>query len=284
MTSIASIARNVDAQAERAAPWLIRFARIGEAAFGVIFAVIGLLAGEAALGIGGRATDPVGALNTIRQSAFGTAALVMMAAGLLAYALWSVVGALLDADRDGARAKGILRRVGHGFRGLAFALLGLDALQQLRRPRAGTGHVEAQWTAYVLRWPAGRVFVAIVAAAIVAYALYWLRWAFGRGVRERLAGAPPTWVTSALVVVGRLGNVVMNALLMLIGTLLLAAAVHRRTGEAAGLDESLARIATSEYGTIALATAAAGLVAYGVFEIASARYRRMPVTELQRST
>ncbi|MGI9077232.1 MAG: DUF1206 domain-containing protein, partial [Gemmatimonadaceae bacterium] len=51
--------------ARGAAPWIEGLARVGYAAKGVVYLVIGLLAAKAAFGPGGRTTDQHGAIRSI---------------------------------------------------------------------------------------------------------------------------------------------------------------------------------------------------------------------------
>jgi hypothetical protein len=96
--------------AAQTVPWVEKLARFGYAAKGVVYAVIGILALQLALGQGGEATGPEGALSTIGQQPFGRALLAIMAAGLLAYALWRLVQAAVDPEHKGTDAKGLGQR------------------------------------------------------------------------------------------------------------------------------------------------------------------------------
>lgn len=66
------------------APWVARLARLGYSVKALLYITIGLIAAQAALGRGGRATDTWGALLVVHDVTFGRVMLLVSAAkGLL---------------------------------------------------------------------------------------------------------------------------------------------------------------------------------------------------------
>nr|MBA3556337.1 DUF1206 domain-containing protein [Gemmatimonadales bacterium] len=53
------------------APWIERLARVGYAAKALLYATVGILAAQAALGRGGRTTDTRGALREVLGAPYG---------------------------------------------------------------------------------------------------------------------------------------------------------------------------------------------------------------------
>ncbi len=69
--------------------WVFRAARIGLVARGVVFGIIGMALGKAALAHDpGQSKDVDGALATVASSPFGATLLVVVAAGLVAYGVY----------------------------------------------------------------------------------------------------------------------------------------------------------------------------------------------------
>src|SRR5689334_15475851 len=86
--------------AERTArgPGVELLARLGYAAKGLVYLIVGVLAVRVAIDDGGKTTDNRGALQTIYHQPFGQFLLGVTIAGLIGYALWSLImRALFDA-------------------------------------------------------------------------------------------------------------------------------------------------------------------------------------------
>ena len=79
------------------------------------------------------------------------------------------------------------------------------------------------------------------------------------------------WFTG-LGVIGHLARMVAFGL---IGTFVLKAAIDYAPSKAVGLDGALAKLAHQTYGPFLLGLVAAGLVAFGLYSITDARYRRI---------
>src|SRR6266545_5513055 len=68
--------------------WLARLARAGMVAQGAMYVLVGGLAIELALGLGGKTTNQRGALHTLADEWYGLAALLALAIGFAGYAIW----------------------------------------------------------------------------------------------------------------------------------------------------------------------------------------------------
>lgn len=76
----------ISGQADR--PGIRGLARLGLVARGVVYGVIGILSLKLALGSGGRTESQTGALQTIANQTFGSVLLIVLAIGLVGYAVW----------------------------------------------------------------------------------------------------------------------------------------------------------------------------------------------------
>ncbi|HJU89461.1 MAG TPA: DUF1206 domain-containing protein [Gemmatimonadaceae bacterium] len=254
--------------------WIERLARLGFIAKGIVYMVVGMLALRAAMGRGGATTDSRGALRRIGDGAFGDVALVIIGVGLLGYALWQVISAVKDTDVRGSDAKGIAVRIGQAGRALAYGALGVVALGLIDGSAGRDREAAADWTARGLQAPFGKWLVIAVGASIAGYAIYqWYR-AARKDVNKRLdlSGANPTievWVER----LARFGIAARGVVFAIIGVLIIRAGVEFDPSEAGGVRESLLTLGSQPYGAAILGIIAAGLIAYGLFQLANARYR-----------
>lgn len=282
MTGIAQqAAAGAGNTARQLAPWIEWLARVGYAAKGVVYLLIGGLAARAALGTGGRTTDSGGALTSIGDGAAGKLLLGLIALGLVGYAAWRVTAAATDAEGKGDDAKGLAKRAAGAGRGLLYLGLALQAVQLLRGTGGGGGNSSRaeDWTARLMAAPFGRWLVAAVGLGVIAYALYQLYRAYAAKVRKHLDLSRLGAEGQRLVVaVGRFGIGARGVVFLVIGWFLIRAARQSDSSEASGMGEALRTLERQPYGKWILALVGLGFVAYGVYQFANARYRRITVT------
>lgn len=259
--------------------WVERYARLGYLVKGIVYLTVGLLALQLAIGVGGRTAGASSALLIIARQPFGRTLLTVVAVGLVGYALWRLVQALLDVEGKGTSPRGLLKRVGYLASGLAYGGLALEAWRLLLGIGSSSdGGSQELWTARFLAAPFGNVLVAAGALVMFALAVNAGVVAFGRLYREKL-DLPRMSDTEMLGadVLGIVGLLGRGAVFAVIGGFLAVAAWRSDPQAAGSSEEALDAIAGGPYGAWVLAGVAVGLVAYGAFAIVQARYRRMDV-------
>src|SRR5919202_6220700 len=223
-------------------------ARLGYAARGVVYLVIGGFAVLAALG-SGRPTGKKGALQALLDEPFGSLLLGIVALGLLGFALWRVLQALLDVDRYGREPKALVRRTAYAVSAAIYAALAVWAAQAAvgsGRRAAGDDQAARDWTATLLAEPFGRWLVAGVGAVVVGTGIaIGVRGWQGRFERRLgLSARARRWVMP----MGQFGFLARAAVFLLIGLFLILAAVHADSAEAKGLGGALVILQRQPYG------------------------------------
>ena len=257
-------------------PWTERLARFGYASKGAVYVVVGVLASLAAFGWGGDLTDTRGAMQTIELQPFGKFILGFIAAGLGAYALWRWVQAAADADRKGSDAKGVAIRTGYFFSGLVYAGLAFSAVKIVFDASGeDRGNSLSEWSRLVMSLPFGYLLVALAGTGVIIFGLYQIYKGHKAKFRKRLKvgemGQHKKWA----VLSGRLGYPARGVVFCIVGYFLIQAAFHYNPDEAQGLDGVLQTLTQKAFGTLPLIVVALGLIAYGLFALVEARYRRI---------
>jgi hypothetical protein len=253
-------------------------ARVGYATKGVVYAIIGVLAMKVALGTGGgRLTGGEGAVRTIGEQPFGQWLLLFAGVGLAAYAIWRFVQAIVDPERHEPGAKSAAKRVGYGVSGVAHASLAVLALQLALGAGGGGGDSRATWLGRLLELPAGRWIVVAIGAAVAGFAIQQLvkavRASFMDGMKTaEMSATARTWARR----LGRIGLASRSVVFAIMAWFLVLAGLRASPGQAKGVGEALATLGTRPWGILLLAVIALGLLAYGVYMVVAARYRRIP--------
>ncbi|HEV7662754.1 MAG TPA: DUF1206 domain-containing protein, partial [Chloroflexota bacterium] len=153
----------------------VSLARLGLLARGAIYLLVGWLALLTAVGIGTAGiADKQQALQTVGSEPLGTFLLILVAAGLLAYAIWSLVRAVLDPEWRGHDARAVFARVGNAVAAVSYGGLGIGAVRlALGLGSAGKGSDAStqDWTAWLLAAPFGPPLVIGLGLIVVAVGL-----------------------------------------------------------------------------------------------------------------
>lgn len=245
-------------------PAVEKGARLGYVANGVVHLVIAWIALQLAWGGGGGGGEasPSGALRTLAGQPLGTALLWFMLVGFVLLAIWQVTEAVVRGetkDRVKAAAKAVVYAV------LAFTTYGVVS------GSGGSGGSEQTMTATLLQQPFGRVLVGLVGLGVIAVGIYHLYKGWTKKFLEDLEQHPGTWAVRA----GRAGYIARGIALVLVGVLLIGAAMASDASRSQGLDGALTTVLDAPYGPVLLTLVALGFAAFGVYSFARARYARL---------
>jgi hypothetical protein len=259
-------------------------ARIGLIGRGVLYAVIGLLALQLAIGSPDEQASPQGAIEWIGEQPLGRFLLVALTLSLVALAIWRALDAWRGDPVEGAETSDRVRYAAQAviYAGFAIASLSItlgtwsgsgDAASGgagAGAGGAGSGGSQQQATAVVLDWPGGQLLVAAAGLALIGYAGWkFVKHTLHAEFMERLAGAG-----EAVERFGRVGYAARAVVWAVVGVLLIQAALTHDPNQAGGLSAALQELAGSSLGRLVLVAVAVGLVAFGALSVIEAKYRR----------
>ena len=253
--------------------WVESLARLGFAVKGILYLMLGGSALAFALRMGGHVTDLRGEVAWLLRAPGGRWLVGAFACGLALYAAWRFLEAFADANRKGRGSRALASRAVYAISGVVYGVLAYDAarLASARTGARGELAIPPTLTGSALAEPVA----ILVALAIGAYGVLQIRKAFSAKLSDQLhlarvqrhAGDWPVRISRAGI--GGRGAVLVG----------IAAALLRRATESAaaaasvGTADSMRLAGALPNGRWLLGGMAAGLMAYGVFQLVQARYR-----------
>ncbi len=246
-------------------------ARIGYVVLGVVHIVIGVVAISFVTGGGGEA-DQSGAMEQIRQTPVGVLLLWVIALGLSALAVWQIADAFLERDADAKKRWG--HRVKFVGTAIAYLAIAWTALVYALGGQSDSSESSQSFSAKLLATPAGVVLLVVIGLIVGAIGIAFIVRGATRGFEKNLV-LPEGVAAKGIVTFGVVGYVAKGIAIAVTGVLFVVAALTHHPEEAGGLDAALRSLATLPFGAVILWIVGAGLVIYGLFCFARARYARM---------
>ncbi|MDB5234036.1 MAG: hypothetical protein JWR44_1029 [Hymenobacter sp.] len=248
-------------------------AKLGFAAIGVVYVLMGVLALLAAINERrGTRADKEEAVQHLQQLPAGSVLLGLISLGLVGYILWRFVQAIRDTECKGTGLKGLSFRFWYICSGLFYSGLAIYAARLALQGHADEGGDATQTlAAKVLSWPGGDWLLIGVGLIIIFIGLFQGYRAFSGQLQSdvnanRISAAENRLVYRA----AQVGVTARGVVVGIIGYFFVQAGQQSRAGAVGSTDEAFDFLAAM--GAPALAAVAAGLIAYGLYSLVQARY------------
>jgi Domain of Unknown Function (DUF1206) len=260
--------------AKRAAnsPVVDRLARVGFAARGTTYLLMGWIALQ--LGLGHHPANQAnqkGAFEQLAQQSYGSVLLWLMVIGLLGYVLFRATNAIWG-ERGESGLKGAAKRIGSAGRAVAYAVLayGAWAVLEHRHSTAGVGS-----GAGLMKHSYGRWLVAAIGIGLIVGGIALMVTGLMRRFKKTLKlGEMGDRTRRFVVAVGCIGTTARGVVFAVIGGFFLDAAWRFQPAKAKGLDQTLRDILRQGGGRTILVAIGLGLMVFGVYSWCEARWRR----------
>jgi hypothetical protein len=246
-------------------PDFLMVTRIGFAARGLLYLIIGYLALQL-----GKAEDAGGALGFVRDEAGGLV-LGLLALGFVAYGIWRVADAAFDTQNKGNDAKGIAGRSAGAVSGLIHLGLAFTAAKLALGGGSGKDSSDSaeSGAATAMSLPGGEILLYLAAAILVVAGGAQLVVAAKRSFCKHISPEARNrwWVIAA----GIGGHAARGIIFLSAAWLVFNATRHHQAEEAGALGDALTSLPDS-----LRAAVAAGLCLFGIYSLIEARYRNLP--------
>jgi len=257
------------------APYVHWAGRIGYAAKGTVYAIIGVLACLQLFGSGGKSTGSTGALVAIDQQPFGNIVLYVVAGGLVLYTLWRFAQGFLDVENKGSDYSDLVKRAGLIISGGIYAVLAWQAMKlAMDASRSSTGQ-KTQTAQEALSQPGGSWLVLAVGAGFLCVGLYQLWRAYSLDFKKHWKADLDGKLRRRLTHISRFGVAARAVIFVLIGGYIINAGLESDASEVKGLGGVLKTFATDPW---LLGAFSVGIICYATYAWTNAIYRRIPAS------
>lgn len=247
-------------------------ARVGYVVLGLVHLIIGAIAVSVAVGGGRGEADQGGAMQEVSRAPFGIVVLWVIVLGLFALGVWQISEAFLQRDPDTKTKWG--RRLKYVGTALVYFAIGATALVYAMGGRTDSSESTTSFSAALLATPGGVVLIVLIGLVVTGVGIAFIVRGIRRDFRRRLA-PPAGRLGDGISAIGIIGYVAKGVAVALVGVLFIAAAVTADPERAGGLDAALKSLAALPFGQLILWLIGAGVMAYGVYCLARARYARL---------
>jgi type IV secretory pathway VirB2 component (pilin) len=248
-------------------------ARCGWAANGLMHLFIGVIALGLAFGRSGEA-DQSGAVGQLAKTPGGEVLLWAGLAGGAALALWQVSEAVFGGKRFEGRDR-LKYRIKSAGLAVVFAVLAATFASFALGGGTDSGEKSQDASSTLMQAPGGAVLLFLVGAGIVAAGAFYVVKGIRRKFLKDLQVLPAGTLGRAVTWTGMAGYIGKGLALAVLGILFAVAAIRHDPAEATGLDGALKGLRDQPYGGTALTVVAVGLICYGLYLGARARYGKM---------
>ena len=251
-----------------------RFARTGYVVSGLLHLTIGYLAIRIALGSSVGTADQSGALSAVAARPGGIVALWVAVFAFTVMALWRLVETAMGrstARASQSAASEILDRAKALALAVVYFALAYSTFGFARGAGKSTGEQNSDISARLMQTSTGTVALTVGAVVIVAVGGYHIY----KGARQKFLDDLKGKSSDLVRRLGTVGYIAKGLTIVGAGILVIIAVSLADPENATGIDGALKTLGAQPYGAALLITSGLGIITYGLYSFAMARYTKM---------
>jgi len=257
--------------------WKHRLFVVGHVAKGLVFCMIGGLGTYAVVRGGGDPRGMMDVLVWLHSQAFGLAMVLILGLGLLAHGVWRWWKVFAGETNSDSKLVGIGERIGHVVGGAFYMLLCVFSFSLLWvQPKTNSDEGSTdQALAFTLKIPWGEWIIGLIGAIIIVVGIIVAVQGRKQQVMSELGGADMAkWERKAYRIIGMGGHLAWGLVNAVIGYFLIRVALTHDPEKYRGIKGALVFVGGRTFGTLLLGSVSMGLLLFGLFMFAKARYER----------
>lgn len=259
-------------------PQVQQFIRVGHAAKGLLYGLIGLFAIHD-LRYGQKVSGSEGVLITLGRQPLGSLILGLLGLGLLGYVLWRFIQALFDPGGSADLGiRQVIQRCGYGASGLAYFGIARTAGNLALGLVLDFDDTFEDLASVLFERTIGPWMLLAVGCSIVGVGLTYVYGAFTGSYISQFRAELDSSVKRWVIWIGKLGITARGVSFVLVGSYLIKAAYFLDFDSAGGLSYVFDQLDDDHWGKIWLGAIAFGFIAYAVYMVIAAVYRKFPAS------
>lgn len=251
-----------------------KVAYTGFIAKGAVYGITGILAFLAAFNLGGSKAGKFQVIEFLEKQPFGKVLLALLGIGLICYALWRFIQSVQDPENIGSDKKGLVKRVSFFISGLIYLGLGIFSIVDIfYEPSSGGDGGNGSFLGPQLKT---YLFIAI-GLALAGKGIYQFIKAYKGDFLQKfeIGSISDSKKRRAIKTFGYGGLISRGILTCIISYFFLKAGFSFSGDDSMkGTKEAFSFLQETSSGPWLMGIVAAGLVCYGLYMFAQARYRK----------
>lgn len=258
-------------------PWVQGYLRLGHGAKGLLYGLIGIFVVNDILYDQPIVDGSEGVLATLGRQPLGSLMLGLLSVGLLGYVLWRVVQAIIDPGHsEPPTIRQGLQRCGYLGSGLAYLGIARTAAKLAFDLAVNFDDTLEDVADVLFERSIGPWMLLALGLCVVAVGLTYLYGAASGSYINDFRSGLNSEVKGWVIAIGKIGITARGVGFVLIGAYLIKAAYFEDSDPAGGIGNVFDQLDDQPLGEYWLGVIALGFIAYAVYMIVAACYRKFP--------